>query len=1027
MSKKETLMVHIKWFYRTYEVPEQVYHLLIQDRQTEHKHLNSELQKKISAAEKSGESVEGLEKPRKLDVMMLRMRELFTSDATDVHPVSVLRGKCDVHHCQDTRAIRDFVPQENTFFFTLSYNPETRRLASTQGEIRVGASHQANLPELRPPLEPPSNNHNNNDDEDESDEEGRDLEDLTWSPGRIHDHDLLMYLRAGRSMAAFASMCDGSNADELFQCASRDSITANALQVLHDSDYEAGKAVQSLLKTPFPTASMGDIQRRWPEEDVKQFIKGLRTYGKDFFKIRVDYLPDKDTSELVEFYYLWKKTPGANNHRPRGRRPAVRPAVLRRVKGGPGVKGYKSARNEGDPTDVSSASDGEEIEMDFERGKQQRLNKENNENGDKNAVNGAATEENGLDDAADNGEENGEYSNPYYCRHCFASSSKDWHHSGKEKLLLCRECRVYFKKYGELPILEPLKREPTPSDFADDESDAEDVEPVQIKNEAKEELKDVKDEPKPLIKVPEDEALNLNAIEQDSKLFEKSKAQQPSPLLTRASPSSMKPPSLMDLRQPPQAHSSSTFGLGAPGNLPPPPLAPPHHKAFGSIPPHHLGLGLPPLPHPSYIPPGPGLAPPPLLPSSRSNQPPFSSPNRPPDRPRSVDVQVISERYNSSPQQQQPPVPRPASPPPKVDGSECHRSQSAIFTRHWNRGENNSCARTDLHFKPVPDSTLARKRDDRLRKAQIEREETNFRMAHAQAQQEAMAKLNAARMDPHNPFADPFAAAAAAAHHLRGQLPPPPSSNPQRPVSRGGPTPPRFPPGHPLGPTSMEQHMKQIEQLERERMDRERREQDALRLSIGGLPTSRSPFGPPGNPFPTPTTSAHQPPPPSHSQPSGTGAPLLFGDGRRLEEMARAASAERQYAERMNALATDPLVRLQMAGVNPEIPGASHSQMMAAAAAAGLPGLHPAYASLLGAGHLGAHGAPRPPAPGLDPRFRPPGGSANDLAAALRAVHPGGIPGLPPVSNAASMEMLQRQYAHELDLLRLHQQQNSRP
>ena len=77
------------------------------------------------------------------------------------------------------------------------------------------------------------------------------------------------------------------------QCASRDSITANALQVLHEHEYEAGKAIQHLLKTPFPRASMGDIQHRWPEEDQKQFIKGLRTYGKDFFKIRVDFLPDK--------------------------------------------------------------------------------------------------------------------------------------------------------------------------------------------------------------------------------------------------------------------------------------------------------------------------------------------------------------------------------------------------------------------------------------------------------------------------------------------------------------------------------------------------------------------------------------------------------------------------------------------------------------------------------------------------------------------------------------------------------------
>ena len=43
------------------------------------------------------------------------------------------------------------------------------------------------------------------------------------------------------------------------------------------------------------------------------------------------------------------------------------------------------------------------------------------------------------------------------------------------------------------------------------------------------------------------------------------------------------------------------------------------------------------------------------------------------------------------------------------------------FLRHWNRGEGNSCARTDLTFKPVPDSKLARRREERLRR-QAERE-----------------------------------------------------------------------------------------------------------------------------------------------------------------------------------------------------------------------------------------------------------------------------------------------------------------
>ena len=47
---------------------------------------------------------------------------------------------------------------------------------------------------------------------------------------------------------------------------------------------------------------------------------------------------------------------------------------------------------------------------------------------------------------------------------------------------------------------------------------------------------------------------------------------------------------------------------------------------------------------------------------------------------------------------------------------ECMCSNS--FLKHWNRGDYNSCARTDLIFKPVPDSKLARKREERVRRQQ---------------------------------------------------------------------------------------------------------------------------------------------------------------------------------------------------------------------------------------------------------------------------------------------------------------------
>ena len=53
-----------------------------------------------------------------------------------------LRGKCQVIHYQDIGSARAFKPAPDVFFYVLGYNPHTKRLATTQGEIRVGSSHQ---------------------------------------------------------------------------------------------------------------------------------------------------------------------------------------------------------------------------------------------------------------------------------------------------------------------------------------------------------------------------------------------------------------------------------------------------------------------------------------------------------------------------------------------------------------------------------------------------------------------------------------------------------------------------------------------------------------------------------------------------------------------------------------------------------------------------------------------------------------------------------------------------------------------
>ncbi|XP_028969741.2 arginine-glutamic acid dipeptide repeats protein isoform X2 [Esox lucius] len=264
-----------------------------------------------------------------------------------------------------------------------------RSLNSTQGEIRVGSSHQAKLPELQPRPTFVVQNQTEN-------------EELVWMPG-VNDCDLLMYLRAARSMAAFAGMCDGGSTEDGCLAASRDGTTLNALNMLHASRYDAAKALQRLVKKPVPKL----IEKCWSEDDVKRFIKGLRQYGKNFFRIRKELLPNKKTGELITFYYHWKKTPEAAGTRPyrqHRRQPSSRKAKTR------ATAATVNTPSRSQSMDVSSPSEDD-------------LDSEDSEQGT--------------------------------CGHCatttLISASKDWQHGGRDNILLCTNCRTYYSKHGRLP------------------------------------------------------------------------------------------------------------------------------------------------------------------------------------------------------------------------------------------------------------------------------------------------------------------------------------------------------------------------------------------------------------------------------------------------------------------------------------------------------------------------------------------------------------------------------------------------
>lgn len=56
-----------------------------------------------------------------IDEPLIKSRELFISDATDTYPVSVLRGHCRVDHYADIHAVREFLPDKNSFFYILGW------------------------------------------------------------------------------------------------------------------------------------------------------------------------------------------------------------------------------------------------------------------------------------------------------------------------------------------------------------------------------------------------------------------------------------------------------------------------------------------------------------------------------------------------------------------------------------------------------------------------------------------------------------------------------------------------------------------------------------------------------------------------------------------------------------------------------------------------------------------------------------------------------------------------------------------
>lgn len=91
-----------------------------------------------------------------LDKHQLQHREVYMSrsSGTDTLPVSQIRGKCDVTLLSSTdKFSEDYLKMEKTHFYTLVYDQNQRTVVTDRGDIRVGPTYQAEIPETMTELQ----------------------------------------------------------------------------------------------------------------------------------------------------------------------------------------------------------------------------------------------------------------------------------------------------------------------------------------------------------------------------------------------------------------------------------------------------------------------------------------------------------------------------------------------------------------------------------------------------------------------------------------------------------------------------------------------------------------------------------------------------------------------------------------------------------------------------------------------------------------------------------------------------------
>nr|XP_039248085.1 metastasis-associated protein MTA3-like isoform X1 [Styela clava] len=231
------------------------------------------------------------------DRHQLNHRELYLSRQLDTLPATHIRGKCSVTLLNETEDLRHYICKEDTFFYSLVYDPAQKTLLADKGEIRVGSKYQAEIPPLLGGPDP---------------RDSQILEVPIWTnKSSATTQQIDQFLVIARSVGTFARALDCNSSIRQpslhmsAAAASRDITLFHAMDTLHNSGYDMSKAISNLVPRGGPVLCKDEMEE-WSPSEAGLFEEALEKYGKDFADIRQDFLAWKSLASIVEYYYMWK-------------------------------------------------------------------------------------------------------------------------------------------------------------------------------------------------------------------------------------------------------------------------------------------------------------------------------------------------------------------------------------------------------------------------------------------------------------------------------------------------------------------------------------------------------------------------------------------------------------------------------------------------------------------------------------------------------------------------------------------------